>query len=204
MKPMRSVCTLLAAFVCTAAAALLLPGAGESPEPVADQRVPRVDLPVTFDGDGAIVQPTGYREWVQVGTPLTPNDMNDGDAPFPEFHSVYISPDAWAAYKETGAFPDGTTMVKELISVGAKTATSGNGYFMGDFIGLEVAVKDSGRFADQPGNWSYFSFGHEYPLAGKAMPQPIVSCNACHDANARQDFVFTQYYPVLRAAAVNN
>jgi len=155
--------------------------------------------PVEFATDGALLRPTGYREWVCVGTPLTPNDMNDGEAPFPEFHTVYISPDAWSAYRKTGAFPAGTVMVKELISVGGKVASSGNGYFMGEFVGLEVAVKDPRRFADQPGHWSYFSFGHEYPLAERALPQPSASCNACHEATAAEDYVFTQYYPVLRA-----
>ena len=28
---------------------------------------------------------------------------------------------------------------------------------------------------------------------------PTAACNACHDASAADDFVFTQYYPVLRA-----
>src|SRR5262249_44956696 len=36
-----------------------------------------------------------YREWVFVGTPITPNDLNDGQAAFPEFHNVYINPFAW-------------------------------------------------------------------------------------------------------------
>jgi hypothetical protein len=75
-----------------------------------------------FDGAGNLRQPTGYRQWVFVGSPLTPNDMNDGAAPFPEFHHVYIHPDAFAVYKRTGAFPDGTIMVKELLSVGKKQA----------------------------------------------------------------------------------
>ena len=30
------------------------------------------------------------REWIYIGTPLTPNDMNGGDAPFQEFHAVSI------------------------------------------------------------------------------------------------------------------
>jgi hypothetical protein len=105
-----------------------------------------------------------------------------------------------AAYKRTGKFPDGTTLVKELVSVGSKQATSGRGYFMGEFIGLEVARKDAKRFKDEPGNWAYFSFGHEYPLADTAKAFPSQSCNACHANSAADDFVFTQYYPVLRAA----
>ena len=54
-----------------------------------------------FDSEGNLLRPTGYREWVFVGTPLTPNDMNGGMAPFPEFHAVYIDPAIWAHYKKT-------------------------------------------------------------------------------------------------------
>jgi hypothetical protein len=204
MKPIQYVRIALVAIACSAATAVFIPGAGSPRRAMADEQPGRVDPPVEFDADGAMLRPSGYREWTQVGTPVTPNDMNDGEAPFPEFHSVYISPDAWAAYKRTGAFPDGTVMIKELISVGGKKASSGNGYFMGDFIGLEVSMKDSSRFSDQPGYWSYFSFGHEYPLADAAMAEPAVSCNVCHEVNARQDYVFTQYYPVLRAAAARD
>jgi hypothetical protein len=156
--------------------------------------------PITFNNQGELLKPTGYRKWTYVGTPLTPNDMNDGNAPFPEFHSVYMNPDAYNHYEKTGEFPDGTVFVKELISVGDKEATSGEGYFMGDFSGLEVAIKDRTRFKDEPANWAYFSFGHKYPLKKKAKIQPSASCNECHEGNAEDDWVFTQYYPVLRAA----
>ena len=131
---------------------------------------------------------------------MTPNELNPPEAPFPEFHSVYIHPSDYAHYKQTGTFRDGTVLVKELISVAAKEASSGKGYFMGDFIGLEAAVKDSRRFASEPGNWAYFSFGHAYPLAKTADKQPVSACNTCHETNASEDYVFTQYYPVLRAA----
>ena len=80
-----------------------------------------------FNNDGELVRPTGYRKWTYVGTPLTPNDMNDGAAPFPEFHSVYMNPNAYKHYERTGEFPDGTMLVKELVSVGDKEASSGNG-----------------------------------------------------------------------------
>jgi hypothetical protein len=155
---------------------------------------------VIFNEDGELLKPTGYRKWTYVGTPVTPNDMNEGNAPFPEFHSVYMNPDAYDHYEKTGDFPDGTVLIKELISVGDKEATSGEGYFMGDFSGLEVAIKDKARFRDEPANWAYFSFGHKYPLKEKAKIQPVVSCNECHDGSADDDWVFTQYYPVLRAA----
>jgi hypothetical protein len=155
---------------------------------------------VSFDGSGELLRPKSYRKWVYVGTPLTPNDMNDGHAAFPEFHSVYVDPESFEHFEKTGTFRDGAVVIKELISVGTKRATSGRGYFMGDFTGLEVAIKDKARFKDEPGNWAYFSFGHEYPLAERAAAQPEANCSVCHGANADTDYVFTQYYPVLRAA----
>ena len=91
-------------------------------------------------------------------------------------------------------------IVKELVSVGAEGATSGIGYFMGEYTGLEITVKDATRFPDEPNNWAYFSFGHSYPLAETAAAQPTGNCAACHVASAAEDMVFTQYYPVLRAA----
>lgn len=166
-----------------------------------------------FNDKGELVRPTGYREWVFVGTPLTPNDMNDGKAPFPEFHAVYIDPDSWAHWKKTGKFREGTILMKELISVGSKAAVSGKGYFMGEFLGLEATIKSSKRFPDEPGNWAYFSFTvsesankatdkpkHGAPLKRAAAAFPAASCNSCHDASAADDWVFTQYYPILRAA----
>lgn len=155
---------------------------------------------VAFTGNGELIRPTGYRKWIYVGAPLTPDDLNDGEAAFPEFHSVYIDPDAYSHYENSGEFPNGTVVIKELVSVGSRKATSGNGYFMGDFTGLEVLMKDRQRFRDQPGNWGFFSFGHEYPLKPTAAIQPVANCSTCHRGAADDDFIFTQYYPVLRAA----
>jgi hypothetical protein len=155
-----------------------------------------------IDASGQLVRPTDYRSWVFVGAPVTPNDMNGGKAPFPEFHNVYIDPVSYQEYKQTGKFRDGTILVKELLSVGGKEATSGKGYFQGAFIGLEAELKSSQHFPQEPGNWAYFSFTHKdgATLKKKAKAFPTASCNACHAAAAKDDFVFMQYYPVLGAA----
>ena len=152
--------------------------------------------------DGELKRPTGYREWVYVGTPVTPNDMKDGKAPVPEHHNVYIDPKSWKHWKKTGSFREGTILMKELVSVGSKRAVSGNGYFQGEFIGLEAVIKSKKHFPDEPGNWAYFSFStpDHKSLTPEAKAFPTDACNACHSAAAADDFVFTQYYPVLRAA----
>jgi hypothetical protein len=151
--------------------------------------------------NGELQRPTGYREWVYVGTPVTPNDMNNGKAAFPEHHNVYIDPKSWSHWKKSGEFRDGTILIKELVSVGSKAAVSGNGYFQGDFIGLEATIKSTTHSPNEPGNWAYYSFStpdHKM-LSDSAKAFPAASCNSCHQASAADDFVFTQYYPVLRS-----
>lgn len=155
-----------------------------------------------FNDKGELIRPTGYREWIYVGAPLTPNDMNNGKAAFPEFHNVYIDKAAWEHWKKTGEFKEGTVIVKELLSVGSKKTFSGNGYFMGDYQGLEAMVKDSKRFAEQPGGWAFFRFTVENSKALKttAAIMPANDCAGCHQPNAQKDSVFIQHYPVLREA----
>jgi hypothetical protein len=155
----------------------------------------------TYTAKGELMMLKNYRQWVFVGAPVTPNDMNNGKAAFPEFHHVYIDPASFATYKKTGKFPNGTVIVKELAGVGAKSSASGSGYFAGEFIGVAASVKDAKRFAKEPGNWAYFSFmGDDGKALASAKAQATAACNTCHQQNAAEDLVFTQHYPVLRAA----
>jgi hypothetical protein len=170
-------------------------------EPAAAQQSKAQAALVEFTSDGKLKQPVGYRQWVFIGSPLTPNDLNDGHSNFPEFHAVYMDPESFAYWQKTGKLRDGTVIVKDLSSVGSKEAPSGKGYFQGDFTGMEAAIKDSKRFKDEPGNWAYFDWGHKLPLKHEAAKKPTAECNACHAKFAKTDWLFTQYYPVLRASA---
>ena len=166
-----------------------------------------------FTGDKQLKMPDGkiWREWPFVGSLVTPNALNDGEAPFPEHHVVYIDPGSWAHYKQTGEFREGTVLAKELTFVrapdganenGSTDEVSGAGYFMGEYSGLEITIKSKKLYPDEPGNWAYYSFGHQpEPYNATAMQQPAEACNACHERRlAAEDFVFTPFYPVLRAA----
>jgi len=161
---------------------------------------PSVTATARFDEQGALMRPKAYREWVYVGTPLTPNELNDGEAAFPGFHNVYIDPQSFARYRQTGRFPDGTMIVREFVGISSREGPSGKGYFMGEYTGLQVKLKDAGRFSYEPGNWGYFSFGRRSPVSQTAEVRRTGECAACHLAAADEDTVFTQYYPVLRAA----
>ena len=165
----------------------------------------------TYTEDGDLIRIDGWREWVFIGNPVTPNGLNGGEAPFPESHAVYIDPESWAHWKATGEFRDGTLIAKELGMLysegganedGSTDQVSGRGFFQGgQFSGLEYAIKDSVRNADEPGYWAYYSSGH---APGIAYPEtmarmPAESCNSCHEFNAGDDWVFIQFYPVLSA-----
>jgi len=163
------------------------------------------------DGGGARITegnrttiPEGFREWVFLGAPLTPNGLNGGAAGFPEFHHVYIEPAAFAEYRRTGTFPEGTTIVKELVLLqeghhadGSRDEASGRGFFAGRYNGIDMMVKDTERFAETNG-WGFFNFGHHAPpYAEQATAAPNEACAFCHTANATEDMVFTSFYPIL-------
>ena len=159
-----------------------------------------------FTSDGKLELPTGFRRWVFVGAPLTPNGLNNGEAGFPEYHHVYIQAQNVDAYLKTGSFPEGTVIVKELTRVlnptfpdGSRTEPSGRGFFNGEFNGIDATVKDSKRFSKTNG-WGFFTFGHHpEPYAASAAESPVETCAGCHAANvAKTDMTWVQFYPLLR------
>jgi hypothetical protein len=156
-----------------------------------------------YTADGQLLLPKNFHQWIFVGSPLTPNALNSGQANFPEFHNVYIEPGSYAIYKKTGKFPEGTIFLKELqltqpkqFPDGSRTEPSGRGYFPGAFNGADVTVKDSKRFTASDG-WGYFNFNHFEPKARMAKVRSKDECAYCHIAGAKKDDVWTQFYRLL-------
>jgi hypothetical protein len=148
----------------------------------ASGRMPALaDPAVRFAADGALVRPEGYRQWVFIGAPITPD------------------PQTFAHWQETGGFRTGAVVVQERVNVGSTREMSGNGFFPGRFIGLQVMVKDVKRFPETI--WGFFSFGSP-PYADKVKEIEglgELDCAGCH-ARGHQDWVFTEFYPILKAA----
>jgi cytochrome P460 len=173
---------------------------------------------VVFNADGTVQVPTGFRKWVFVGAPLTPEGLNDGKyncnaagmnctrSNFPEYHHVYIEQKNVDVYLKTGDFPEGTVIVKELTRVlnptfpdSSRKEPSGRGYFNGAYNGIDMSIKDSKRFANTNG-WGFFTFGHHpMPYEKTAAERPVAECAGCHIANAAAtDMTYIQFYPLLR------
>ena len=159
-----------------------------------------------WTADGELRLPNDFRQWVFLGSPLTPNALNGGNAGFPEYHNVYVHPHVFQQYRETGAWPEGTILLKELQLTrpgahpdGSSVEASGRGYFPAALNGIDISVKDSTRFKETQG-WGFFNFGHHAPPYPKtAVAQPAEACAACHAANATE-MVFSVFYsPILTA-----
>lgn len=152
-----------------------------------------------FEGKDTLLRPDGYREWVFVGSSLGLRYEEGKKQPdLLEFKNVYMDPAAYRAYKATGVFPQGTVLVLETAAGEEKKEAGLRGTFQKGFTGLAAAVKDKERFPD---GWAYFSFS-DGPGKSKAKAQPAkkAACYDCHRQKGAEDHVFTQFYPVLKAA----
>jgi Cytochrome P460 len=190
--------TVAVVFVSSAVATTLFFGSPKSGNAQTKTRY----LP-EYTTSGELILPKDFHEWVYVGSPLTPNALNGGQAGFPEYHNVYMEPGSYEIYQKTGEFPEGTIFFKELQLTlpaenpdGSRTELSGRGYFPGAYNGADVTVKDTKRFAETNG-WGYFNFNHHEPKAPTAKVKAKNECAFCHIASAKKDEVWTQFYPQL-------
>ncbi len=161
----------------------------------ADQKVEPATSPSYPDG-AHMNSPTKYREWIYLSSGL---DMSyaprvGSKAGHSMFDNVFVKPEAYRSFKETGTWPDKTVMVLEVR--GAETAASINkaGHFQGeDLMGMEVHVKDAAR-----GGWAFYGFDDSG--SGKLFPK-TAACYSCHEAHGAVDTTFVQFYPTLMPIA---
>ena len=154
--------------------------------------------------DGSLRRPDGFRNWVFVGASLglsySPHKSDDGNE---LFHNVYLDRQAYDHYAKTGEFPEQSMLAMSVYRQTSKAAGGLplQGSFEGEFVSLEVAVKDSQRFED---GWAYFDFSGGYSQKDTARSFARDKCFDCHAEHAADDNVFTQYYPMLRRLKTTN
>ena len=145
-----------------------------------------------FGDDNELQRPENLDTWVFLGTTLGMTYTDDvPDPASPGLNSsVFIAPEAYRSFMNTGAFPDGTVFVKVV----RETEASDGGFSMGEVLGIEAHVKDKARFPKH--GFNFYFFPGEAKTAS-AFPEDNV-CVACHMENAAFDNVFTQFYPSIR------
>ncbi|HTZ97673.1 MAG TPA: cytochrome P460 family protein [Terriglobales bacterium] len=150
------------------------------------------DVP-TYTADGKMLFPTNYRSWVfltsGVDMSYSPNPMNMGHS---VFDNVFVNPDSYKAFLQTGTWPDKTMLVLEVRKAGDKASINKSGHFQTpELMGREVHVRDDTRFE---GKWAFFGFDTDEP--SKMVPKEA-ACYSCHQAHAAVDTTFVQFYPTL-------
>jgi len=145
-----------------------------------------------YTADGRLKFPGSYREWIYLTSGIdmsySPNRMMDHSM----FDNVFVNPDAYRSFLQTGTWPDKTMLVLEVRVAGSNASINKSGHFQtAEDMGHEVHVKDEARF---PGKWAFFGFDSDGPA--KQVPQGA-SCYSCHEQHAAVDTTFVQFYPTL-------
>jgi hypothetical protein len=172
-------------------ASLLLPFFSSPQDTPVSNAVPR------YTADGQMELPEDYRQWVYLSTGF---DMSYNPAMQMGHHmfdSVFVNPEAYKAFVETGTWPDKTVMVLEARGAKDKGSINQKGNYQGELMGREVHVKDKARFQ---GGWAFFSFDDS--KTAKMIPT-TASCYSCHQEHAAVDTTFVQFYPTLLPIATS-
>jgi len=152
-----------------------------------------------YTADAQLKFPEHYRDWVYLTTGF---DMSYNPAmrmaDHHMFDNVFVNPEAYKAFVETGTWPDKTMLVLEARGAEGKGSINQKGNYQGpEVMGFEVHVKDEARF---PGKWAFFGFGNS--KSAKMVPVSE-DCYTCHSAHAAVDTTFVQFYPTLLPIAKN-
>ncbi len=150
------------------------------------------------DARGGITVPPNYRtSWVFLGTWSI--DAGENTAGAKGLHNVYTQPGVVEAHRSGGEFPDGTVLIKELLSAETSPMTTGTVSHGVDVEGWFVMVKDTkNRF---PGDklwgdgWGWALFDSDGMLKTKDYK---ADCLGCHIPAKATDWVYIEGYPLLR------
>lgn len=157
---------------------------------------PAASPAIHYTADGRALAPHGYRDWVFLTSGLDMNYEDPGTATSPHmFDNVFVNPAAYAAFRKTGHWPEGTVIVKETREGLTKGSINKAGQFQGEpVVDLELHVKDTRRF----GGWAFFSVADGKP--GAIHPKTD-DCYSCHGDHGAVDTTFVQFYPTLAPIA---
>ncbi|HKR85772.1 MAG TPA: cytochrome P460 family protein, partial [Terriglobales bacterium] len=109
-----------------------------------------------YNDKGQLKLPELYREWIYLSTGLDMSYSPGGTMDHHMFDNVFVNPESYKKFKETGTWPDKTMLVLEVRAAGSRASINQRGNFQnGEVMGVEVHVKDEAKF---PGKWAFFGF----------------------------------------------
>jgi len=146
-----------------------------------------------YTGDDQLKMPENYRQWVYLTTGFDMSySAGSNGMDHHMFDNVFVNPESYKSFTETGTWPDKTMLVLEVRQAEGKGSINQKGNFQGgEVMGLEVHVKDEGRFQ---GKWAFFGFDNT--KTAKMTPTGA-ACYSCHQDHGAVDTTFVQFYPTL-------
>ncbi|HKF07076.1 MAG TPA: cytochrome P460 family protein [Candidatus Sulfotelmatobacter sp.] len=146
-----------------------------------------------YTSDDQLKLPENYRQWVYLTTGFDMSySANAMAMDHHMFDNVFVNPEAYKAFTETGTWPDKTMLVLEVRKAEGRGSINQRGNFQGgEVMGLEVHVKDEARL---PGKWGFFGFDNT--KTAKMTPKEA-ACYTCHQDHGAVDTTFVQFYPTL-------
>lgn len=169
---------LLAVIVVSAAAVLK-----SAPSPLSGPE---------YTSDAQLKLPENYRQWVYLTTGFDMSYNPSLSMGHHMFDNVFVNPESYKAFVETGTWPDKTVLVLEGRMGQDKGSINQKGSYQGtEIMGIEAHVKDEARF---PGKWAFFIF--DGAKTAKMVPTDM-DCYTCHTQHAAVDTTFVQFYPTL-------
>ena len=157
------------------------------------------------DANGNIAIPWDFdTHWVFLGTwSIAGEDVEQSAAASGHgaaaLHNVYTQPGTVETFRNTGTFPDGTVLIKELLNTETASMTTGKVSRGKNIEGWFVMIKDTkNRF---PGNklwgdgWGWFLFDADKNLTTKDYQ---AECLGCHIPAKHSDWIYVDGYPILQ------
>ena len=150
-----------------------------------------------FTADAQMKFPENYRNWIYLTSGFDMSYAKGATEPDHHmFDNVFVNPEAYKVFLETGTWPDKTVIALEARMAQSKVSINQRGNTQGEVMAVEVHVKDAKRFN---GGWGFFSFD-DGAKTSKMIPQ-TATCYICHQAHGAVDTTFTQFYPTLFSIA---
>jgi len=151
----------------------------------------------TYTADSQLVFPSSYREWIYLSSGIDMSYFKNAKAmDHSMFDTVFVNPEAYKSFLQTGTWPDKTMLVLEVRMAGTNASINESGHFQtAELMGREVHVKDESRFS---GKWAFFGF--EDKDTAKMVPKDA-ACYSCHEQHGAVDTTFVQFYPTLIGVA---
>ena len=150
------------------------------------------------DEKGSISLPADFRtSMTHLGSWFVPTGDASG------FHDVYTEKESVEAFRITGKFPDGATLVKELRGSKSSNYTTGKGvsHSTEQIKQWFVMVKSTEqRFTDSPlwgDGWGWALFKPDDTSKNHASDYKK-DCLGCHVPAKDKDWIYTEAYPILK------